>query len=287
MKNIWNYLFYDDVYGLAIRPLDMKEATFYTKKPSLNYWYADPFICGHEGKEYVFAEVMDYWQGVGRIGVAEVIDKQIQDFKIIIKEPFHMSFPHIFQQEERWYMVPETGSSRQMRLYEATSFPYEWKLSAILKENVNWVDTVFRFINENKAIGLTYDFDEKVAKPIVLDMENKTMEIIQVDGTYSLERPGGTFYTKEGKMYRVLQDCVRCYGDFMHVFEVKECNEKCIDEIEVGEIHAQDIVFDDSIQKEYTHTYNRDEIYEIIDYRTERFNFFKMFAWAFWKLKRK
>lgn len=286
MNKVLNYLFYDDVYGIAIRKVDSDEEFYYTKKPSFKYWYADPFVCHEGNQEYVFAEVFDYVKGIGRIGVAPIQNNQIGDFKIVLKEPFHLSFPHIFKYQNEWYMVPETGSSDQMRLYHATSFPYEWELDTILLDHVNWVDTVFKFINESEAIGFTYDYKEKVAKPILLDMSNKTMRVINVRGSYSLERPGGTFYQKDGKMYRVLQDCVRCYGDYMHVFEVHNIDLSSISEVEVGEIHAQDLKFDDGMIKKYTHTYNNDGIYEVVDYRTERFNLVKMPIWAWWKINR-
>ena len=287
MNKLVEYLFYDDVYGVAIRKLDSNNTTYYTKKPTFKYWYADPFVCNHEGKEYLFVEVMEYINGLGRIGVAPINGNEIGEFKIILKEPFHLSFPHIFQYKGEWYMIPETGSKRQMRLYKATAFPYEWKMDSILNENVNWVDTVFTFVNENEAVGVTYDYDEKKAKPILLDMSLKTMRETKVEGSYSLERPGGTFYQKDGKMYRVVQNCVRVYGDFMHVFEVDEVNKTKLSEKEIYEIHPKDINFDDGKKNESVHTYNKDEYYETVDYRIQRFNLIKMFIWALWKFNRK
>ena len=58
MMNRWiDKILYDDAYGIALRRRDAKEEVFYTRYPDAKYWYADPFVCHANGKEYVFSRV--------------------------------------------------------------------------------------------------------------------------------------------------------------------------------------------------------------------------------------
>ena len=58
-----------------------------------------------------------------------------------IVEPFHMSYPYIFEYQSKYYMCPETCQNKDIRLYECESFPYKWKLKKIIMSNVSAVDT--------------------------------------------------------------------------------------------------------------------------------------------------
>lgn len=283
MNKVIDKLFYDDAYGLAIRKLDSADSIFYTRYPDDNYWYADPFVCHEDEKTYVFVEAMEYYKGLGRIAVAEVIGNTIGDFKIVIEEPFHLSFPNVFQYEEEWYMIPESCASRQMRLYKAKHFPYQWEFVCTLLDGVNFVDTVFHFVDEHTAIGMSYDLDTNSGKPIKLNMQEMAMKCIELEGNYSLERPGGEIHQKGNGLYRVVQDCVRCYGDFLHLFSINKISNEKFDEIKVGELHAPDIVFDDGLRKEYIHTYNTDGVYEVIDFRYRKHYPLKAYARLMWK----
>ena len=283
MNKLVEYLFYDDVYGIAIRKVDSDSEFFYTKKPSFKYWYADPFVCHANGKEYVFVEALEYYNGLGRIAVAEVVGNTVGAFRIVIQEDFHLSFPNIFQYDNIWYMLPETSAAGQMRLYKATNFPYEWELDTILLDQVKYVDTIFHFLSDTKAIGLAYDLEIKKAVPILLDMKEKKMSKTELEGNYSLERPGGAIYEKKGKRYRVVQDCVRCYGDYLHFLNVQELSFEKMMEEEVFIRRGMEVVFDDGKQKEYIHTYNTDGVYEVIDFRYRKFYPLKALARFLWR----
>jgi len=65
----------------------------------------------------------------GEIAVAESRDNGVTwDYiGIALKEPWHLSFPCIFQYDGRVYMVPESSASGKVSLYSALDMPLQWK----------------------------------------------------------------------------------------------------------------------------------------------------------------
>lgn len=51
--------------------------------------------------------------------------------KVIIDEKYHLSFPNIFEYGGKMYIMPEMSEDYSLKLYEAVSFPDEWKLLKI------------------------------------------------------------------------------------------------------------------------------------------------------------
>jgi hypothetical protein len=74
--------------------------------------------------------------------VLEVTDNGAEKIGECIKEPFHLSFPFLFNYAGNLYMSPECSGSRQIRIYKCTGFPLEWKLESIAMDNVAAADTM-------------------------------------------------------------------------------------------------------------------------------------------------
>ena len=65
----------------------------------------------------------------GDIGVAQSADQGAswEYLGIALDEPWHLSYPHVFEDEGTMYMLPEGHKSGRLRLYRATRFPLEWE----------------------------------------------------------------------------------------------------------------------------------------------------------------
>ncbi len=61
---------------------------------------------------------------------------------IALREPFHLSYPYIFQHDNTFYMIPETNKAYGVRLYVATHYPDRWSLARVLLAGRRYVDTV-------------------------------------------------------------------------------------------------------------------------------------------------
>ena len=50
-----------------------------------------------------------------------------QRLGIVLDEPFHLSYPQVFQWQGAWYMTVESAGARRVSLYRATDFPLRWE----------------------------------------------------------------------------------------------------------------------------------------------------------------
>ena len=71
--------------------------------------------------------------------------------------------------------------------------------------------------------------------------------------------------------FRAVQDCKNTYGDFIRIFRTEGVSETRFDEIQVKEIHAKDLKWNTEIAVDHCHTYNRDDEYEVTDFRYVKF----------------
>ena len=109
--------------------------------PKGHFW-ADPFICAHDGRTYCFVEDYVYKSRLGHIAVLEVTNGSAVHLGDCIKEPFHLSFPFLFRYKGDLYMCPEASASRQIRVYRCVDFPLQWELSSILMDDVSAADSM-------------------------------------------------------------------------------------------------------------------------------------------------
>ena len=105
---------------------------------------ADPFVVKDKDIYYIFYEELSAkycHSGGADICVLQSTDGiQWQRIGCALHEPFHLSFPNVFQWKGEWYMLPEAQSSGEMRLYKAKNFPLQWSLCKVLMQGVAYAD---------------------------------------------------------------------------------------------------------------------------------------------------
>jgi hypothetical protein len=88
---------------------------------------ADPFLLQHDNTWHLFFEVMNTTTQLGQIGLATSPDAHAWSYQsIVLKEPFHLSYPHVFGWQGEHYMLPETLNAGAVCLYKAFDFPFQW-----------------------------------------------------------------------------------------------------------------------------------------------------------------
>lgn len=102
---------------------------------------ADPFVIARDGKDYCFVEDYSYATQRGSISVYE-LGAEATLLGEVVAEPFHLSFPYMFEHGGTLYMVPESAKNNDIRLYECTEFPLQWRLKRVLMENVSAADSM-------------------------------------------------------------------------------------------------------------------------------------------------
>jgi hypothetical protein len=132
-------------WGISLLSGNWDKAAFWRRtdvKPPRGRFWADPFLCSHNGKKFCFVEDFVYKTGRGHITALEIIGTKVVERGVAVKEPYHLSFPFLFRYQGGLYMCPEASESGQIRIYRCTEFPLKWELHSVLMENVSAADTL-------------------------------------------------------------------------------------------------------------------------------------------------
>ncbi|WHZ21014.1 MAG: hypothetical protein OJF47_000126 [Nitrospira sp.] len=176
---------------------------------------------------HMFFEVYNYDADRGEIGWATSPEGVSWTYRqIVLREPFHLSYPYVFEWQNRYYMVPESHQTKQIRLYEATRFPTDWICTDVLLSGYQYNDSSpFRhggywwlFSETNPA--LTHDtlrlyYAKNLRGPW---LEHPCSPVIQ--GNPHIARPAGRVVVMSDRVIRFAQDCFPTYGTSVRAFEI-------------------------------------------------------------------
>src|SRR5215207_4547380 len=88
---------------------------------------ADPFLIKEDETYNLFFEVYNNDTKQGDLAVATSKNTWIWNYeKLIIDEPFHLSYPYVFKTDGEYYLIPESFEDNSIRLYKADEFPTQW-----------------------------------------------------------------------------------------------------------------------------------------------------------------
>ena len=200
---------------------------------------ADPFMLQHDNRWHMFFEVMNAETNLGEIGLATSNDGLDWTYQqIVLKEPFHLSYPHVFKFQNQFLMVLETLEADAVSLYAARDFPFRWWRIADLLEGQFADPTIFRFNDRwwMFACSTPYQHDTLrlyFASDLTgLWTEHPKSPII--NGDRSRARPAGRILAFDNKLFRFAQDCVPRYGNCVRTFEILELTPTTYTEVEIG-----------------------------------------------------
>lgn len=219
-----------DLWRSAIVPLPMAELlTRGTLEGIAPSWLpqdrdftflADPFGLWRGPRLHVFVERFDYRD---RHGVIEVLtyDAQMQLLTrhTCLHEPWHLSYPFVFEAEGETWMLPEAHRSGRLTLYRACEFPQRWEPAAVIAEVGAAVDATPVFhqglwwllycLPSSKAAkvsALHLAFAERLSGPWRRHPGNP----VRIDRASA--RPGGTPLRCGDALVAPMQDCTHTYG---------------------------------------------------------------------------
>jgi hypothetical protein len=185
---------------------------------------ADPFMVRQQESWYMFFEVINQATDHGDIGLATSQDGLHWDYaQIVLDEPFHLSYPYVFEWEDAYYMLPETGETRSVRLYKASDFPRQWSLIGTLLEGDEYVDaSIFRWNDDWWLFASTPKNDTLylyTASELVGPWTQHPASPVVV-GDANIARPAGRVLAFDGRIFRYTQDDKPVYGNKVRVFEI-------------------------------------------------------------------
>jgi hypothetical protein len=187
---------------------------------------ADPFWIEHNGEYHMFFEVLNGDNGLGEIALARSPDARSWTYEgIVLDEDFHLSYPHVFEWQGEYYMIPESGRDFSVRLYRARDYPTDWEHLGNLLSGYRYVDpSIFRFddtwwmfvgTGENDVLNLYYS-DELYSgwRP------HPSNPVIK--SNMHIARPGGRVTVVDGTPIRFTQDGYPSYGLRIFGFRITE-----------------------------------------------------------------
>lgn len=233
-------------------------------------WAADPFLVEADGVTYVFAELWNYFFQKGSIGYIEITDGHVGEWKIAIREWYHMSYPFIWRDEKGYHICAETSRIKQTYCYDAVVFPKKWRKSKIYNTGLNLADTTFLFDeNMNIKIAFSYLIEGNLGKLISLDTSwNGRYSVLSED--LHNARMAGAIIKQKREKYRLAQICDESYGKGICVNRI--VNEKPYQEELMKEVFFSNKICKSKYDIIGMHTYNQSDEYEVIDLRYHHFN---------------
>lgn len=199
---------------------------------------ADPFLFVNNDKLHLFFEDKQYMRNgvISMISTSDLITWSKP--KIVLMEDCHLSYPYVFKDKEKIYMIPETCEKKSVRLYEAnadlTSFCY---VNTLLKSDYNYdisfSDSSVKYSGGKYFLMTTVSDGTNTLKLYISDdLEGPYMEHIMSPLTKSNRygRNAGSIFEYAGNLYRVAQDCDKGYGENVHLFKIKSMAENFYDE---------------------------------------------------------
>ncbi len=107
-----------------------------------NRFLADPFVWTEGDRSFCFLEDFDYKSNRGCIACYELASDGYTELGTVLEEPFHLSFPFLFNWNGQLFMCPDTGEIGEIRLYLCKEFPTKWSYHKTLISNVRATDSV-------------------------------------------------------------------------------------------------------------------------------------------------
>lgn len=184
-------------------------------------YFADPFLFGWAGRQWLFCEEFPYATAKGILSVASVeANGTIGAPRPILETDGHLSWPQVFAHDGRLYMIPESATAGRIELWRADNFPTEWVLDRVLIDAVHAHDPVlhltesgaFILANVNDDGGSSWDALGLFHAPHLMgEWRAHARNPLIVDA--SCVRGASPIVRRGAELWRATQDCRTGYGD--------------------------------------------------------------------------
>ena len=179
---------------------------------------ADPFLIRRGGRWHMFFEVDDWLARKAAIGHATSGDGLHWEYeRIVLAEPFHLSYPCVFEHGGHVWMIPESTQAGSVRLYRARRFPDDWVHETDLLAGEAFADaTPFQHAGRWWMFAETSgEANDTLRLFTAADLtgpwrEHPRSPIVRGDARHA--RPAGPVIAAEGRLVRLAQNCVPAYG---------------------------------------------------------------------------
>jgi hypothetical protein len=186
---------------------------------------ADPFGLWRDEILNIFVERYDYRDRIGTIEVLRMDESfRLIDRRVVLAEPWHLSYPLVFEADGETWMLPEAHRSGRLTLYRAAAFPDRWEPAATIALDAVAVDATpvwqdglwwLFYAPAGGAMGTLHcAWAERLSGPWTPHPANP----VRRDPSGS--RPGGTAFVADGRIMLPVQDCSTTYGGAIRMLSI-------------------------------------------------------------------
>jgi hypothetical protein len=187
---------------------------------------AHPFMIITDSMYYMFYTAKNGEKHIGGIGLSESRDGFHWKYRrIVIDEPYDLSYPFVFKWKDDYYMIPEAHTETALRLYRATRFPDEWVYERDLLSGEHYISATLAHYKDMWWMFVARPGNETLRLFYASDFKGKWTEhpkspIVEKD--LDTARPGGRPIVVDGVLYRIGQDCYPTYGNQAFAYRITE-----------------------------------------------------------------
>jgi len=208
--------------------------------PPKDRFWADPHIVFKNNTYYIFFEEFDYQQNKGHISYFTIDqDGKYSKPTKIIEQPFHLSYPFVFEYENQMFMIPETQAKKSIQLYKCLKFPEKWEFQKNLLTDIDAVDSTI-FFYENKwwmFTGIRENIRSGWNNLHIFFTDNPTIAnwiphpMNPIIKNIKNSRPAGAIFIEDGQIFRPAQiSSIEEYGKAIVINQINILNENNYEE---------------------------------------------------------
>ena len=203
------------------------------EKKCRSAYFADPFVISTEKDTYIFFESYSYKLGKGRIEMVRR-SNNYEKPQVVLEEPFHLSYPFVFEHDGCVYCLPECHQSNGIRLYRFDEKESKMELECILLEHIQAIDPTLVYQEGQWNLFFTQKDQPsvKLYRYVAHDLKGPYQPClanpIKVDCADA--RMAGAFIRWKDQLFRPAQECVRYYGTAVGLNRVDVFNSNSYEE---------------------------------------------------------
>ena len=215
-----------EILASATKQIDSASVNWIEAKEKHRY-FADGFAVKEKDQLLLFFEDYSYCQRKAHISALyfNENEKSVMDVRMALKEPWHLSYPYLFNYENKIYCIPESLEHGSVELYELDVLTGKLEHVRTLVAGLSAADPSLVFhcqrwylfftpahatnivLNLWHADTLEGPFVPHILSPVKADIRNA--------------RPAGAFFEMDKKLYRPAQDCSQTYGGRVVINQIK------------------------------------------------------------------
>lgn len=248
---IWNIGFIEKSIGNVILSDNDYEKVHWVIHNYKDRFFADPFILSVDDDTIkVLVEDFPFYNKRGVISVLSIDRKtyRLIDRKVILRQPFHMSYPFIMRKEDgSIWVTPESSKSGALYRYKMnpTTLMLDDQKTIISEPVVDstiieykglyWLFCTKKGADSNRKLFIYYaenpegSYKEHSGNPVVIDD--------------TMARPAGSMFKDGDTLYRVIQKCDKIYGEYINVSRIDILTTTEYKESFVKELRAENSIY--------------------------------------------